>query len=182
MVNYQNSKIYKIESHLGNKIYIGSTTKEYLSQRMDSHRSEYKRWKLCKTKKITAYEIFDEYGLDNCNIVLIESFTCNDVNELRAKEAHFIKTLTCVNKAIPGRTLKEWYVDNREEKLKQCHEWYVANKEKMTEYHAIYRKENKEKRNECLTCLCESQYKRKNKSLHVKSDVHLHYLQSLILT
>ena len=28
MVNYQNTKIYKIESHLGPKIYIGSTTKQ----------------------------------------------------------------------------------------------------------------------------------------------------------
>jgi hypothetical protein len=42
MVNYGNGKIYKIESHLGDKIYIGSTTKQYLSQRMDKHRSEYR--------------------------------------------------------------------------------------------------------------------------------------------
>ena len=32
---YNNGKIYKIESNLGNKIYIGSTTKDYLSQRME---------------------------------------------------------------------------------------------------------------------------------------------------
>ena len=28
MVNYGNGKVYKIESHLGDNIYIGSTTKE----------------------------------------------------------------------------------------------------------------------------------------------------------
>ena len=29
--DYQKTKIYKIESHLGDKIYVGSTAKEYLS-------------------------------------------------------------------------------------------------------------------------------------------------------
>ena len=32
MPNYSLTKIYKIESHLGDKIYIGSTSKQYLSQ------------------------------------------------------------------------------------------------------------------------------------------------------
>ena len=45
MVNYGNAKVYKIWSTAGDKIYIGSTTKEYLSQRMDKHRSGYKQWK-----------------------------------------------------------------------------------------------------------------------------------------
>ena len=41
MVNYNNGKIYKIEPLNGEEgdIYIGSTTKEYLSQRMDSRGS-----------------------------------------------------------------------------------------------------------------------------------------------
>jgi len=39
MVNYQNGKIYFIEpicEHEENERYIGSTTKQYLSQRMES--------------------------------------------------------------------------------------------------------------------------------------------------
>ena len=43
MVNYSNGKIYKIESDLGDLIYIGSTTKYYLSQRMERHRFDYVR-------------------------------------------------------------------------------------------------------------------------------------------
>lgn len=39
MVNYKDGKIYKIVSSQTAKIYIGSTTKKYLSQRMDDHRS-----------------------------------------------------------------------------------------------------------------------------------------------
>ena len=45
MVNYNNSKVYKIWSHAGDKIYIGSTTKDYLSKRMTDHRSAYKLYK-----------------------------------------------------------------------------------------------------------------------------------------
>ena len=45
MTDYQKTKIYKIESHLGDKIYVGSTAKEYLSQRFQQHKNHYKHWK-----------------------------------------------------------------------------------------------------------------------------------------
>ena len=48
--NYEQVKIYKIYSHAGDKNYIGSTTKEFLSQRMATHRSNYKTWKKGKSK------------------------------------------------------------------------------------------------------------------------------------
>ena len=70
MVNYENGKIYKIESYLGDKIYIGSTSKQYLSQRMDTHRSNYKKWKKGKASSITSFQIFEKYGIENCSIVL----------------------------------------------------------------------------------------------------------------
>ena len=47
--NYANGKIYQIISHAGDKIYIGSTTKRLLSQRMEKHRSSYKRWNAMKS-------------------------------------------------------------------------------------------------------------------------------------
>ena len=58
MVNYENGKIYKIESHSGDMIYIGSTTKKYLSQRMDTHRTDFKCWKNGKHHFITSFTIF----------------------------------------------------------------------------------------------------------------------------
>ena len=93
MVNYNNGKIYKIESHCGDKVYIGSTTKEYLSQRMDAHRRGYKQWKNGTTHFLTAFIIFDEYGLENCKIILLEACICNTKDELYAREAHYIKLL-----------------------------------------------------------------------------------------
>ena len=85
-MNYENGKIYKIESALGDKVYIGSTTKQYLSQRMDKHRSCYKN-KDSQKGKCTSFKLFDEYGVDNCNILLIEKFSCSSKDELVAREA-----------------------------------------------------------------------------------------------
>ena len=93
MVNYENGKIYKIESYKGDMIYIGSTTKEYLSQRMDTHRSSYKRWKNGKCHFVTSFKIFDEYGIENCHIVLLESVLCDSKDELMSREAYHIRNL-----------------------------------------------------------------------------------------
>ena len=105
--DYQKTKIYKIESHLGDKIYVGSTAKEYLSQRFQQHKNAYKRWKNGTVGKYTSFELFDEYGIENCQIVLIEAYPCNSKDEKNAKEGHYIKTLNCVNKVVVGRTREE---------------------------------------------------------------------------
>ena len=49
MINYKYGKIYKITSEHTNKIYVGSTCKKLLSQRLTFHRKNYKKWK--KEKK-----------------------------------------------------------------------------------------------------------------------------------
>ena len=104
MVNYSKGKIYKIESHLGDKIYIGSTTKERLCQRMDTLRHNYDSWKNGTSELTTAYEIFEEYGVKNCQLVLLESYPCTCKDELESRKAFYIKSMDCVNKVIPNRT------------------------------------------------------------------------------
>ena len=42
---YQQGKIYKLISSETDKIYIGSTCKKYLSQRLQDHKTDYKKWK-----------------------------------------------------------------------------------------------------------------------------------------
>ena len=42
MVNYQLSKIYKIVCNITGKIYIGSTTKKYLAERLAQHVYDHK--------------------------------------------------------------------------------------------------------------------------------------------
>lgn len=156
MVNYGNGKVYKIESTLGDKIYVGSTTKAQLSQRMTAHRGGYKRWKDGKCGMTTSFQLFEEYGLENCKIVLLEDCPCETKDQLSAREAHYIRTLECVNKAIPLRTRKEYTQDTKEKKkaynvankevisAKQK-EYYEANKEKYQEQRKEHYAENKEK-------------------------------------
>ena len=117
MVNYANGKIYKIEAIDGvGDVYIGSTTKMYLSSRMDAHRHDYEGWKLgCKNfTKVSSFDVFDKYNIDNCHIVLLETFPCGSVDELRAREAYHIRNTPCTNKNIPGRTRQQYRVDNKE--------------------------------------------------------------------
>jgi hypothetical protein len=155
-MDYSTTKIYKIESHLGDKIYIGSTTIKYLSQRMQQHICHYKRWKSENlVQKITSFELFDEYGIDNCKIALIEEYPCTSKDAKNAREGHFIKTIPCVNKRIEGRKKGEYYKDNKQiicqkqliyrgEHKEQIKKYYEDHKEELLSYHKKYYDENKD--------------------------------------
>ena len=136
MTNYNNGKIYKIEPINGDDgdVYIGSTTKQYLSQRMTAHRGQYKRFLNGKGGNVTSFKLFEKYGVKNCNIILLESISVNSKDELLAREAHFIKTLTCVNKNIPLQTRQEYYDVNRDARLIQMKLYDDANKDAKQEY------------------------------------------------
>ena len=97
-LRYENSKIYKIWSHKGDKIFIDSTTKEYLSQRMTAHRLKYNQWKEGKSNKEISFDLFDEYGVENCQISLIEEFPCSSKDQLRVRKEFHVGLIPCVNK------------------------------------------------------------------------------------
>ena len=131
MTKYQQTKIYKIESHLGNKIYIGATIKEHLAQRFQAHKQNYKCWKNGKYHKITSFEVFDLYGIDNCSIVLLEAYPCVSKVEQNAKESHYIRNMECVNKVIPDRKRPEYYQDNIDHIKAINKAYYKANIEQI---------------------------------------------------
>ena len=100
MPDYNNSKIYKIEpvvEHKEGEIYIGSTTKLYLSQRMAGHAYDYRKWKDGSDHKFTCYDLFDKYGIENCKIDLIEYVKATSKDELLSKESYYIRTLKYVS-------------------------------------------------------------------------------------
>ena len=127
---YHNGKIYQITDIGYNKCYIGSTTEE-LSQRMTRHRADYKRFLNGKKSHTRSYDIFNEYGVENCKIELIEYFKCDTLQELRRKEGEHIKNTDCVNKLVAGRTVKEYYVDNKEIIKEYKKEYREQNRDKM---------------------------------------------------
>ena len=196
-VNYNNGKIYKIEALNGEEgdIYIGSTTKQYLSQRMTAHRNDYNKWKQGKHNKVTSYDLFEKYGINNCEIILLENCPCDSKDQLHARESHYIKTLDCINKCIPGRTKKEWEEDNKDKRAEQNKQYREANRDKILEGKKQYREANKDKikqyreanreqvleqRKQKITCDCGSIHRRDDKSKHLKSKKHQAYVASLI--
>jgi len=172
MVNYSNSKIYKIWSLIGDKIYIGSTTKEYLSQRMDKHRSQYKSYKNGKSHNVSSFILFDEYGLENCKIELLEAKECNSKDELRQLEGKYIRDLECVNKCIAGRTKKEWIECNKEYFINYQIKWREDNKDKIKEDDKIRYQKNKEELFKKIICQCGGSYCKATKIKHFKTNKH----------
>ena len=95
MNKYQNGKIYQVVDVGFNKCYIGSTTEE-LSRRMARHRERYKDY--CKgggRKYERSMMLFDEYGQDNCKILLIKDFPCKSRAELEREEGTEIFNKKC---------------------------------------------------------------------------------------
>ena len=149
MVNYNNGKIYRIVpncEHEPNEQYIGSTTKEFLSQRMAGHRKGYREWKSGRMKsQVTSFILFDKYGPDNCSICLIEAVNAKTKEELQQRERFNIESFLCINKVIPLRTKKEWNVANQENIRNQTQKYYETNYSKITEYQKQYCEANKDK-------------------------------------
>ena len=164
--NYKEGKIYKIEPIINGEdgeIYIGSTTQKYLSQRMTAHRTDYKRWLNREGNKTMSHHLFEKYGVDHCNIVLLENFPCESKDQLISRESYYIRTLTCVNKRIPDRSKKEYVKDNKENFKK----YYEINKEKINKW--------------CKTpynCECGSICRTGDKAVHLKSKKHQTFLSS----
>jgi hypothetical protein len=159
MVNYQSGKIYRIDG--GGLTYIGSTTKNYLCDRLALHKSDYNRFLIGKRNYITSFEILKT---DNYRIELIESFPCDSKDELTAREGHFIRTMDCVNNQIAGRTKKEYYQDNKNE---------------ISQRHKQYYQDNKEKQQKRHECECGGKYTHANKSIHLKTKKHQNYLKGI---
>jgi hypothetical protein len=130
--NYEKNKVYKIYSHLGDKIYVGSTTKDLLSQRMATHRSDYRCWKPGKKGCgfVRAYILFEEYGIDNCIIELIEAKHCINIHDAGKLGGKYIREMVCTNKNIARRTNKEYREENKQRLSDLNKEYYITNKKK----------------------------------------------------
>ena len=163
---YHNGEIYKIVEIGYNKCYIGSSCEE-LSQRMARHRADFKKFLRGSNRPTRSYDLFNEYGLENCKIELIEYYKCDTLQELRRREGEHIRNTECVNKQVAGRTQKEYREDNkervqanaktwwkkyyeehREEIIAQKSEYREKNRDKVNEHVKAYRDKNREKVNE----------------------------------
>jgi len=154
MPNYQYGKIYKLESYQTDKIYIGSTSEPYLSNRLSAHRRGYRKYLNGKYHYVTSFELV---RYEDVKITLIENFPCNSKYELEAREGYHIQNNECVNKNVSGRSkeyIKQYhreynkqYRDNNKDKVKQRNKQYkLDNKDKIKQYNEQYRKASKNKK------------------------------------
>ena len=175
---YQLGKIYKLTSEYTDKIYVGSTCKKLLCQRLATHSSNYKLWKKGKGKNISSYKLFE---LGSVQITLLEAYPCETRDELLSKERYWIEKYkdNIVNKLIPIRTSEEKkdYDKNHDKKYREEH------KEQIVEKNKKYREENKqiiaEKAKQIIICECSSNIRLDSKAKHEKSKKHLNFLSKL---
>jgi hypothetical protein len=165
-MNYENGKIYMIRpmvDHDENEVYIGSTTKYYLSDRLAKHRETYEKYKVgYGCGRYAVYDIFDKYGSHNCQIYLLETVNAKSKDELFAREGYHIRNTKCLNKVNPsGQT--------REEYLEKKRQYRIDNKDKIQEYVDM--------RKEKVNCECGGSYTLNNKTHHLKTKKHILFLK-----
>jgi len=138
-MNYNQGKIYKIVCNNTNNIYIGSTIKKYLCDRLSLHTHKYRN-----LKEKSNRGVFSIIGGGNYKIELIENFSCNNKKELLEREKEIIEeyklSYNVVNEINP--------ITTKEEYIKRAIEWGRNNPEKKKEIQKRYVENNKDIINE----------------------------------
>lgn len=146
-INYSNCKIYKIVCNNLNvkELFVGSTTD------FTKRRSTCK--KICNDENAKQYNnilyktIRDNGGWENWTLLFIENYPCNDNNEAKARERHWIELLDTKeyrdNNIDKVEEIKDNYYTNNKEKFK---EYYEKNKEKILQQKKLYHEAKKLKK------------------------------------
>ncbi|RZK13974.1 MAG: hypothetical protein EOO43_17060 [Flavobacterium sp.] len=171
MVNYALGKVYKIIDNTNGNAYVGSTGERTLARRLSTHVKDYRRYLKGNKNFITSFDILEN---GNYSIILIENYSCDSKDQLRARERYYIENTECVNKVIPGRTKKEYRLDNKERIRKAAKEYRSRNREHITEIKKEYRSNNRERIKECRSMkyecpVCGSICSKSSKARHEKT-------------
>ena len=129
---YSKAKIYKIVDVNYEKCYIGSTVQP-LAGRLGDHKKKFRLFLNQKHHYVTSFVLFEDYGIENCKIELIEEFPCDNVEQLLKREGEHIKANDCVNRCLAGRGSKDYYNDNREKIVEKSRIHYIKNRELINE-------------------------------------------------
>ena len=141
MPNFSKGKIYKLVSNKSSDVYIGSCLVD-LSKRLYGHKS--------KSNKAVSKSMFVDGAI--ISIVLIEDCPCENKNQLKARELHYITTINCINKNKPyvsdiqiiNGDNKEWHKQYTETHKEQKALYAASHKEQKALYDAAYNESHKE--------------------------------------
>ena len=183
-IDYSKTNIYKLVNFYDlndENIYVGYCTN--IVQRRYNHRTA-----CCKPDNrdynLKVYQFIRENGgWDQWEMILIEKYPCDDVDQARARERYWKKELNAtLNTNEPGRTQKEWREDNKEILAEKEKQYRKDNKQIIAEKNKDNYQNNKEKinekRKEKITCECGGVCSDRNISRHRKSNKHQEWLKN----
>jgi len=171
-------KVYKIVNDFDDKIYVGSTS-QTLSKRFSEHKQSFYRYEEDNSKKfIRAYTLFSEHSIDNCHIVLINSYIVNcreeqlkherfHYDELKAFVVNHAKPI-CLSKEEKRNDHNICNVKYRKEHRTQSHDRYITNKDKL-----------REKASTVWFCLCGAHCQIFKKARHKRTMKHITFMNRL---
>ena len=125
-------------------------------------------------------------------------------DELYSREAHFIKTIKCINKCVPFRTRsemqeirREYYTENKDRLVELSNKRYEENKDSISErgkvyyvnkkeqiidkvkqYYEINRDKILENHKKKLECECGGKFSYSHKSRHLTTKMHCEFIKS----
>jgi group I intron endonuclease len=193
-----NGKIYKLTNTENDKIYIGSSNYQYLSQRIDSHRQMCKDTTGRRDSKL--YIHMREIGIEKFKIELIEKYVCETKQQLVEREQYWIEQLKpelnmfraianpnydkeCRDKKERCEKSKAFYHSHKEEVLEKMKEYREENKDKIKERKKEYREKNKDKikerKSKQITCDCGCIVSNGHLARHNKSKKHQDYINNI---
>ena len=167
-IDYSKTIIYKLvknDDYDNANIYIGSTT-DFI-RRKNKHKSDCN----CVTSKSyndKKYQyIRDNGGWEEWNMIEVEKFPCNDKREAEAREeywrCHFNSQLNIRRAYITNVEKidykKQFYLDNKDNILKQKKQYYEIHKDKILDEKKQYYEKNKDK---LLEIMKQYYYNKKN--------------------
>ena len=175
-MDYSKAKIYKIYNNIDDEIYVGSTCSS-LSVRMARHRYSVNE---NKNKNGYLYQKMREIGMNNFFIELLQDYPdCQNIEQLRRKEGEFIRELKpTLNRNIAGRTTKERYNDNIEDKKQYDKDRWIINKAKYSIMMKEYYQEKKHLLCQKVECDCGSIVCKNHFKRHLTSIKHLEWAHS----
>lgn len=165
------SKIYKLVNDVDDKVYIGSTTSP-LSKRKAEHKCNAKRY-----PNRTVYKHLNTVGWSNVHIILLERVECLCKVDLHMHERRWIDLLKPeLNKAIPCRTRKEHYRDNKAKIQAYKKQYSQKNREQIRVKNNQY---NRTRLTQKVNCECGTVTSLHHFKRHQRSRKHVRLLEQI---
>ena len=95
MINYSQSKIYKITDLTNGNVIFGSTNQLKLSRRLAELSHKYNKWLIDKKNYLTVFQIFEN---DSYRISLVDTPVVSGKDELNSILNDYIEKFDCLNK------------------------------------------------------------------------------------